>query len=418
MTSSPLFSLKARSFRTFRKESELDIYPLTFLYGFNQAGKSTMLRLLPLLADSLQNDAGPLDLQSPALCGATFKELGWLGREPVLSPWLTLIAPSLQPRITLKIQFTDDVGLVVNRLNLVQGETNDVFTADFDGAAIRDGNRCEADYAGKYLDDNWHGTLKFSSLFPEKGLPEQAEKLVRSVNKELEPLQRIQWLNANRLNEGHGITRKIRCCCASASDLPSVLSVSNEVATVLESASKWMDQQEGMGNAIKLRKNSSGQPELVHGTVGREDLPLHLAGDGIRALLPILLCACWAETKAPNTPTFLAVEEPEAHLHPSLQVALFDRLVETIRADIPVVLETHSVYLLRAMQLAVLEGRLSPEHVGLHWIEQDLDGGAKSTVIGINPDATLTNWRPDIFEKEQELAHQILDFRWKKGIVR
>ncbi|WP_217992713.1 hypothetical protein, partial [Stenotrophomonas sp. CC120223-11] len=172
MTSSPLFSLKARSFRTFRKESELDIYPLTFLYGFNQAGKSTMLRLLPLLADSLQNDAGPLDLQSPALCGATFKELGWLGREPVLSPWLTLIAPSLQPRITLKIQFTDDVGLVVNRLNLVQGETNDVFTADFDGAAIRDGNRCEADYAGKYLDDNWHGTLKFSSLFPEKGLPE------------------------------------------------------------------------------------------------------------------------------------------------------------------------------------------------------------------------------------------------------
>jgi hypothetical protein len=414
MTSASLFFLKAQSVRTFREEARFDIRPLTLLYGFNQAGKSTMLRLLALLADSLQNGAGPLDLQCPALRGATFKELGWLGREPSLSPWLTLIAPSSQPQPTLKLQFADDSGLVVNRLHLVPGDTGDKFIVDLDGAAIRDGNRYEANYAGKYRGADWHGTLKFASLLPE-GLPEQAEGLAHSVKSALGPLQRVQWLHANRLAEGPGETRPVRCCRASGSDLPSVLSTSTEGPAVLESASEWLRQQEGMGNGIELRRDSSGRPELVHGATGRESLPLHLAGEGVRALLPILLCVCWAETQAPAAPTLLAVEEPEAHLHPSLQVALFDRLAETVQAGIPVVLETHSVYLLRAMQLAVLDGRLNPEQVGLHWVEQGSDGAAKSTKIGIEPDATLTGWRPDLFEKEQELAHRILDLRWNKG---
>jgi predicted ATPase len=111
----------------------------------------------------------------------------------------------------------------------------------------------------------------------------------------------------------------------------------------------------------------------------------------------------------------LAIEEPEAHLHPTVQVALFDRLVETIGSGIPVMLETHSVYLLRAMQVALLEGRLSPDQVGLYWVDQNTDGASSVTAIGIDQDAILSGWRPDVFEKEQELSHKILDLRWQRG---
>ncbi|MCI5141852.1 MAG: hypothetical protein D3909_09040 [Candidatus Electrothrix sp. ATG1] len=131
--------------------------------------------------------------------------------------------------------------------------------------------------------------------------------------------------------------------------------------------------------------------------------------------MPILVCSCWAETKNAAAPTMLAVEEPEAHLHPTVQVALLDRLVETVQAGIPVVLETHSVYLLRAMQVAVLEKRLTPEEVGLYWVEQTKESVSKAKRIGISPDATLTGWPPEVFEKEQELAHRIFDLRWTKG---
>jgi hypothetical protein len=146
--------------------------------------------------------------------------------------------------------------------------------------------------------------------------------------------------------------RPVRCCRADGSDLAALLRAEPEPA-VLEGASSWLAQQEGLGKEIGLRPDSTGRQQFVHRSSG-EALPLYLAGEGLRALLPILLCTLWAETGAPGAPTMLAVEEPEAHLHPTLQVALFDRLVESMRAGLPVALETHSAYLLRAMQLAVL----------------------------------------------------------------
>ena len=123
-----------------------------------------------------------------------------------------------------------------------------------------------------------------------------------------------------------------------------------------------------------------------------------------------------AQIRPPHQPQGqLAVEEPEAHLHPTLQVALFDQLVDTVRTGIPVVLETHSGYLLRAMQVALLDGRLTPAQVGLHWVGQGSDGASTVTGIDIEADATLMNWRPDLFEKEQELAHRIFDLRWQRA---
>jgi hypothetical protein len=410
-SSDPLFSLKLRAFRCFRDEIDAEIRPLTLFFGFNQAGKSTLLRLLALLADSLQPGAGPLDLRSPSLRGATFKELGWMGREPNLSPWLTLTAPGSPTESTFRVQYVDKNGLVVNRLQLTPGAAGDKFMVDLDSSVERSGNEIGAQFAGHYRGREWRGALSFDSLFP-KGLPEDAERLAGNVRAALGPLQRLQWLHANRL-VGADWTRPIRCCRADGADLaPLLRNAPGE--SVLDGASQWLAGQEGLGNTITVRPSASGEPQLIHGARGREDLPLHLAGEGIRALLPILLCALWAEVEEPAAPTMLAVEEPEAHLHPTLQVSLFDRLVDSVGAGIPVALETHSAYILRAMQLAVLDGRLAPSRVGLHWVGQGSDGASTVTTIGIEPDAALTGWRPDLFEKEQELAHRILDLRWKR----
>lgn len=405
----PLFSLKLHEFRCFRDENTAEVRPLTLLYGFNQAGKSTLLRLLALIADSLQPGAGPLDLQSPSLRGASFKELGWLGREPNLSPWITLMAPDSPAASTYRIQFVDEDGLVVNRIHLIQGAEGDKFQVDLDGSLSRVGTRISASFAGRYRGEEWRGPLSFDSLFPE-GLPPEANRLAQKVKAALGPLQRLQWLHANRFADAEWL-RPLRCCRPDGSDLPVLLRASSD-ERVLDAVSQWLER-EGIGEHIAVRSDARGRPELIHHAGGREGLPLQLAGEGIRALLPILLCSFWSETKAAAAPTMLALEEPEAHLHPTLQVALFDRLVDNVRAGIPVALETHSAYILRAMQLAVLEGRLAPSEIGLYWIGQGSDGASSITTIGIEADARLTGWRPDLFEQEQELAHRILDLRWK-----
>ncbi len=403
------FTLRLQGYRAFRDDVGLLVRPLTLLYGLNQSGKSTLLRLFGLLADSLQAGAGPLDLQSPVLRGATFKELCWMGREPSFSPWLTLAAPGT-PAPTLRIQFRDTGGLEVNRVWLIPGAGGDKFKVDLDGPVTRTGARVTAVFAGTYRGQEWNGPLEFDCLLPGR-LPEDAQRIAQAVRTATAPLERLQWLHANRLS-GREPARAIRCCRADGSDLASLLRDDTGRA-VLEQASRWLARQEGLGNEVTLRMDSSGEPALVHGSAGRERLPLDLAGEGIRSLLPVLICAIWAETGA-AAPTMLAIEEPEAQLHPTVQVALFDRLVESVRAGIPVVLETHSVYLLRAMQLAVLEGRLSPNEVGLYWVGQGPDGASTIDQIGIADDATLVDWRPDVFEKEQELAHRILDLRWRR----
>ena len=48
-SSDRLFALKLSALRSFRDEATLDVRPLTLLYGFNQAGKSSLLRVLALL---------------------------------------------------------------------------------------------------------------------------------------------------------------------------------------------------------------------------------------------------------------------------------------------------------------------------------------------------------------------------------
>ena len=67
-------------FRSFRRRTTLELRPLTLLYGPNNVGKSALLRLLPLLGDSVAAGATvPLVLSGAAGRGAMFSDCIWNG---------------------------------------------------------------------------------------------------------------------------------------------------------------------------------------------------------------------------------------------------------------------------------------------------------------------------------------------------
>jgi len=80
-------------------------------------------------------------------------------------------------------------------------------------------------------------------------------------------------------------------------------------------------------------------------------------GEGVAQVLPVLVaCAMASEGKI----DILAVEEPESHLHPRLQMALAAHFCELARQSKPpkVLLETHSEQVLLRVQLEIAEGKL------------------------------------------------------------
>lgn len=415
-----LFSIELSNWRAFRDKVSIAVKPLTLIYGHNQAGKSSLLRALPLLADSIYGNSGPIKTDSAAMAGATFADLGW--RRSGYPTW-GVSAPDGNDTANILVKFSDADGMIVNHFELYQPSGDgkrDEFLVDWAKTTGRIGGRLTANYVGQHRGQDWEDKLQFSCFFPE-GLPPATQAKMAAIQKALAPLEKIQWLQANRVAAAVPGPGKIRCCAEDGSDLAGIMQT-RELEQVLRLAAQWCGVQGTIADELIVRQDTSTSLwQFYLQRLNSPELALHLAGEGVRSLLPVLLCACWADISRQQTnlvtpgPSLLAIEEPESHLHPHWQVALFDRLLESVKLGTPVVLETHSVHMLRAMQLAVLQGRMPASDVALYWVEQDTEGVAKLVPVTVKEDASLTGWRPDVFETEQELAHQILDLRWKMG---
>ncbi|HHH11291.1 MAG TPA: hypothetical protein ENK23_04365, partial [Sorangium sp.] len=71
-------SVAVRGYRAFARPQQLQLRPLTLLYGRNNAGKSALVRLLPIIEASLDLQlTTPLNLDAPAAGDSSFARLTW-----------------------------------------------------------------------------------------------------------------------------------------------------------------------------------------------------------------------------------------------------------------------------------------------------------------------------------------------------
>ena len=86
--------VSVENYRSFVDHTNIELRPLTLLFGYNSAGKSAALRVLPIVAASTgPNQSVPLALDSEAARGASFKDL--LSRQ------------SSSPTLNLGLSFSD-----------------------------------------------------------------------------------------------------------------------------------------------------------------------------------------------------------------------------------------------------------------------------------------------------------------------
>jgi AAA domain, putative AbiEii toxin, Type IV TA system/Protein of unknown function (DUF3696) len=115
-------------------------------------------------------------------------------------------------------------------------------------------------------------------------------------------------------------------------------------------------------------------------------------GFGVSQILPVIVLCFYA----PKGSTIL-LEQPEIHLHASVQAALADVLIDAVRrGGVQIVVESHSEYLLRRLQRRIAEEEIRAENAALYFCSKE-NGASEARRLQLNLYGYIENWPEGFF---------------------
>lgn len=120
-------------------------------------------------------------------------------------------------------------------------------------------------------------------------------------------------------------------------------------------------------------------------------------GFGVSQILPVLVLCYYVPEGS-----IILLEQPEIHLHPSVQSGLADVLIDAMKnRNVQIIVESHSEHLLRRLQRRIAEQTITPEQTALYFCEAT-DAGSRLTDLKLNLFGSIENWPKDFFGDEFE----------------
>lgn len=160
---------------------------------------------------------------------------------------------------------------------------------------------------------------------------------------------------------------------------------------------RWL-QDLGLIHAFAMEpvaQDSSIYQVLVQKTPASAKVLITDVGFGVSQILPVLALCYYAPPGS-----IILLEQPEIHLHPSVQAGLADVLIDAVKnRQVQIVVESHSEHLLRRLQRRVAEQVVSPEETALYFCEATAEG---SDLVQLDVDlyGNILNWPKDFFGDE------------------
>lgn len=437
-----LRSFSVENYRAFMAPTTLELRPLTLLFGYNNAGKSALLRWLPLLADSATGKyPGLLALNSEPARNAAFEDLcSRQSENPILRFSLQGTLPggdtvecaySLQDMPRLR-HFLTDLSISHGSAGLGPAEATHL-TATWTRSQEpgRDmSQEFELDYRhARDAPRHTRALVRFRGLSPTvrpRGLTEGIRDVFNLQVTFLQQLEdQVQWIGAIR----HPPRRRVeklrggsppRKIASDGSGAAELLAFDQEQGSeLIHRIEAWF---RGDGDLPEHRFTVQPIEDHVRLKISpwrnpRVEVDLIDAGEGMTQVLPVLVALARADRGEPEDPRIIVVEQPELHLHPRKEAALARFLARLVQKDDPptILLETHSEMFLLALQVEVAEGRLDPGNVGVHWIRQLDDGSSIAEPVPIDEYGRLQGWPRGVFEEDSDLARQLIEARMGKA---
>ena len=116
-------------------------------------------------------------------------------------------------------------------------------------------------------------------------------------------------------------------------------------------------------------------------------------GFGVSQILPVLVLCFYVP---PGSTVIL--EQPDLHLHPSVQAGLADVFIDAWKKrNVQILFESHSEHLLRRLQRRIAEEDIPEKDVGLFFCSTDGSGGSSLSPLKVDEFGNISNWPKDFF---------------------
>jgi predicted ATPase len=138
---------------------------------------------------------------------------------------------------------------------------------------------------------------------------------------------------------------------------------------------------------------------------------LHDVGFGMSQLLPIVVESILMPAMSRPDPPLLLLEQPEIHLHPKAQSDLGTFVAEMSRQGRRYLIETHSEYLLMRLATEVRRGTIAADDVAIYFLSLDEEGYTQFRRIRLADDGRLpppAEWPKGFFDTDIDEADAFL----------
>ena len=116
-------------------------------------------------------------------------------------------------------------------------------------------------------------------------------------------------------------------------------------------------------------------------------------GFGVSQILPVLALCFYVPQGS-----VVILDQPDIHLHPSVQAGLADVFIDVWKTRrVQVLFESHSEHLLRRLQRRIAEEQILQDDVGLYFCSMNGKDSSHISHLEVDQFGNISNWPPDFF---------------------
>lgn len=218
------------------------------------------------------------------------------------------------------------------------------------------------------------------------------------------PQREYKWSGIQPADMGQRGERVIEAILASDRQGPTVTKGGGQPKVTLSEYLAWWLKKLRLIHSFRVQEVSPGTNiyRVWLTTVeGAKEVLITDVGFGVSQVLPVLALINYV----PRGST-VVLEQPEIHLHPSVQAGLADAFIDSVKKrKIQIILESHSEHLLRRLQRRIAEKAISNKEVKLYFAERQSEASVL-TSLEVDMFGSIRNWPRDFFGDELGEAYR------------